>query len=299
MRSLPGNAAETMLTIRLLEDRLQAMALQGRGADWHFSKGQEATSVGVCAVLRDTDYVVTHHRAIAHAIAKGIPLRPLLAELLGKAEGMNGGMAGEMHMSYLPKRFMFSWQLVGTCVPVAAGMAWAVKNHLRTDDVVVVFHGDAATANGQWHEGMNLAAVQQVPLLLVCENNHMAGNVREEFYNPVAPYLRAAAYGIESALVDGNDVELVMAAAERIVEWVRKEQRPYLLECDTTRLGRHKQGMGDLRSKEEMALLAERDPLQNVHVEASVERALVEEIDHVLAWAEALPPPIVQDHRRE
>ena len=264
-----------MLTIRLLEDRLQELALQGKGADWHFSKGQEAVSVGVCAALRDTDYVVTHHRSIAHAVAKGVPLRPLLAELLT-------GRAGEMHMSFPEQRFLFSWQLVGTCIPVAAGMAWAVKEYLKTDDVVVVFHGDAATANGQWHEGMNLAAVHQLPILFVCENNHIAGNVREKFYNPVRPYERAVGYGMGSALVDGNDVELVQATAEHIVEWIREERRPYFLECDTTRLGRHKQGMGDLRSQEEMEALALRDPLRNSPVAPERRRILEAEIERII-----------------
>ena len=291
MTPLLSNVQETMLTVRLLEDRLQEIALQGRGADWHFNKGQEAISVGVCAVLRDTDYVVAHHRTIAHAIAKGVPLRPLVAELMGKAEGINGGRAGEMHMSYPEKRFMFSWQLVGTCVSVAAGLAWAVKNYQKTDDVVVLFHGDAATANGQWHEGLNLAAVHQVPLLLVCENNHVAGNVREEKYNPVSPYQRAIGYGVESAFVDGNDLELVMAAAEHALSYVRREQRPFLLECDTTRLGRHKQGMGDLRSKEEMARLAERDPLRRFTVEPETKGALEAEIDRIIAEVEQGPDP--------
>ena len=78
--------------------------------------------------MRPTDYLVTHHRSIAHAVAKGVPLGPLVAEVLGKASGMNGGHAGEMHMSHMPSRFVFCWQLVGTCVPVAAGVTWAVKN---------------------------------------------------------------------------------------------------------------------------------------------------------------------------
>ena len=256
---------EQMVLIRVLENRLQELANQGLGADWHFSKGQEAICVGVCGALRETDYVVTHHRTIAHAVAKGVPLEPLIAELLGKATGINGGMAGEMHMSYLPKRFMFSFQLVGTCVPVAAGLAWAVKNYLKTDDVVVVFHGDAATANGQWHEGVNIAAVQKLPLLLVCENNHLAGNVRPEHYLPVATIKeRAAGYGIRAMRANGNDVEEVRTIATTAVSIIREFGGPVLLECDTTRLGKHKQGQGDLRSAEEMTELAMRDPLRNV-----------------------------------
>ena len=258
---------EQMLLIRAVEDHLQTLCLEGLAGDLHFSKGQEAISVGVCAALRETDYVVTHHRSIAHAMAKGVPLEPLLAEILGKAEGMNYGMAGEMHMSCPAKRFMFSWQLVGTCVPVAAGLAWAVKNYLKTDDVVVCFHGDAATANGQWHEGVNIAAVQQLPLLLVCENNAMAGNVTPEYYSPFGPHMqtgRAAGYVIHPDSVDGNDVGAVYRAATKNLEYVRKYHRPVLLECSTTRLGRHKQGQGDLRSQDEIAELAKRDPLKDV-----------------------------------
>ena len=268
---------ERMLLIRAVEDKLQELCLEGLAGDLHFSKGQEAVSVGVCAALRETDYVVTHHRSIAHAIAKGVPLEPLLAEVLGKSNGMNGGLAGEMHMSYPAKRFMFSWQLVGTCVPVAAGMAWAVKER-KENSVVVVFHGDAATANGQWHEGMNIAAVQQLPLLLVCENNALAGNVRPEHYSPFAPYMvtgRAAGYAIHTDRVDGNDVEMVYHATEKALAYIRKNQRPVFLECHTTRLGRHKQGQGDLRSKEEIAKLAERDPLRDVTLE---ERKPIEEL---------------------
>ena len=286
---------EKMLLIRILETKLQQLCDSGvLSADLHMCKGQEAIAVGVCSALNETDLVFSHHRMIGWALSRGIPLKPLVAELFGKAGGICGGRGGEMHLQAMEYGFAHSFQVVGTVVPVAAGAAWALKNYKRNGGIAVAVFGDAATANGQFHEGMNLAAVQRVPLLLVCENNDMAGNVREEFYNPVAPYLRAAAYGIESALVDGNDVELVMAAAERIVDWVRREQRPYLLECDTTRLGRHKQGMGDLRSKEEMALLAERDPLRNVKFWPGVQQALVDEIERIIAEVEAMPPPTLQ-----
>jgi pyruvate dehydrogenase E1 component alpha subunit len=253
---------QQMVLIRVLEDELQKLCEAGEGADLHFNKGQEAIAVGVCAALRPTDYVVAHHRTIAHAIAKGIPLEPLIAEVLGRPSGLCGGRAGEMHLSDPAHRFMFSFQLVGTCVPVAAGLAWAVKNWKKTDDIVVVFHGDAATANGQWHEGMNLAAVQRVPLLLICENNGLAGNVRSEHYLPVDHvYRRAGGYGITSGLVNGNQVAEVEIVARSAVDWVRTEQRPYLLECITTRLSKHKQGQGDIRSKTELAELALRDPI--------------------------------------
>lgn len=296
--ALPRTLREQMVLIRVLETKLQALCNAGQlGADLHFSTGQEAIPVGVCAALRETDYVATHHRTIAHAVAKGVPLRPLIAELFGKATGLCGGRSGEMHMSYLPKRFMFSFQLVGTCIPVSAGMAWAVKNYLKTDDIVVVFHGDAATANGQWHEGVNLAAVQQLPLLLVCENNFLAGNVRPDDYlpsssifNPFSLEQRADAYNLARSTVDGNDVEAVRDTATRAVDYVRRRSQPFLLVCDTTRLGRHKQGQGDLRSPEEKVELALRDPLRDMTDE---ERQPIEDaIDELIKGVQVDPEPL-------
>ena len=286
---------QQMLLVRLLEDRLQELCLQGLGADLHFSRGQEAISTGVCSVLAETDYVVTHHRTIAHAIAKGVPLKPLVAEILGKAEGINGGMAGEMHMSYLPKRFMFSWQLVGTCISVAAGLAWAVKNHLCTKDIVVVFFGDAATANAQFHEALNIAAVQKVPLLLVCENNHLAGNVTPEYYSPVQREIqRAAAYGIVTSSTNGNDLGAVVDTARAAAHYVRANSRPMLLECTTARLGRHKQGMGDIRSKAELEVLSQQDPLRRIDVAPDVREHLQREIESVIQEVLAGPDPVLR-----
>jgi TPP-dependent pyruvate/acetoin dehydrogenase alpha subunit len=256
-----------MYAVRILEDRLQELCLQGFGADLHFSKGQEAVPVGVMAALRETDYVVTHHRSIAHALVKGVPLGPLVAEILGKASGINGGMAGEMALHYPQKRFMSSFQLVGTCVPVAAGIAWALRHVQRTDDVVVVFFGDAATANGQWHEGVNLATTKRAPLLLVCENNRLAGNVRPEHYQPEGGLRqRSYGYGIPSASVNGNNVGEVTSAARSAIDMVRNGSYPYFLECVTTRLGRHKQGQGDLRTKEEIEMLTQYDPLKDAGI---------------------------------
>ncbi len=280
MPSTVSSLVEQMILIRVLEEELQKLCDMGEAGDLHFNKGQEAIPVGVMAALRDTDYVVTHHRAIAHAVAKGIPLKSLVGELLGKPCGLNAGIAGEMQFSSPKHRFMSSFQLVGTCVPVAAGLAWAVKNYTKTDDIVVVFHGDAATANGQWHEGMNLAAVQQVPLLVICENNQLAGNVRPDKYWPEGA-TRAEGYGILHAYCDGNDVGAVTAAVNDACLYIRKYSRPFFIQCATTRLGKHKQGMGDLRSPEEMDRLKMLDPLRDVPDEDYVEAK--EQVRSVLA----------------
>lgn len=250
-----------MVLIRLLEDRLQLMCDRGEAGDLHFNKGQEAISVGVCASLLPTDHIVTHHRTIAHQIAKGAKLHPLIAEMIGRATGINGGRAGEMHISDHEIRHDFSFQLVGTCIPVAAGLAWALKNYKKNDELVAVFFGDATTSNGQFHEGLNIAAIHNVPLLLICENNHLAGNIRPKHFQPVPSVsVRCQGYQFPTEMVDGNDIHAVMSAVHRAVPYVRSNG-PFLIECDTTRLCWHKQGQRDARSAQEIAEQAKRDPL--------------------------------------
>jgi len=267
----------TMLTVRLLEQRLQEMCDAGQAGDLHFNKGQEAIAVGVCAALRPTDCIVTHHRTICHAVAKGWDLYKLVAEILGKSTGQNGGRAGEMHLSNHEVGHDFAFQLVGTCVPVSVGLAWAVK-HQKKDDVVAVFFGDAATSNGVFHEACTIASIHKLPLLLVCENNGLAGNVRAKDYRPVPKVCeRMRGYWIAAVWTDGNVIdgpshpemfppdgpmaESVKEAAARGVAHVRSGRGPFLVECITTRLSKHKQGQGDRRRPEELSELAKRDPL--------------------------------------
>ena len=289
---MQSNPSETLFLIRTLEDRLQELCLSGElGADLHMTKGQEAIAMGVCLALQPQDMVACHHRMISWAVSRGLPLEPFVAELMGKQTGMAGGLAGEMHLSSLEHGFAHSFQLVGTVVPFAAGVAWALRNHRKTDGIAVAVFGDAATANGQWHEGVNLAAVMGLPVLLVCEDNHLAGNVRPDKYNPAWVAQRARGYGIEYMTIDGNDLPGVTGAASRAVAYLRAESRPFLLVCDTTRLGRHKQGQGDGRSKEEMAKLAERDPLLRLDIPEERRAAIRAKVDEVIERARRAPEP--------
>lgn len=292
-----------LLTIRLLEERLQELCYLGEAGDLHFNKGQEAISVGVCAALNQNDYIVTHHRTIAHAIAKGMPLKPLVAELLGKATGINGGVAGEMHFTYPEVRYMFTFQLVGTCLPVAAGLAWAVKNYLNEPSIVACFFGDATSSNAQAHEGLSIASVRKAPLLLICENNGVAGNIRKEFYLPTKTVAeRAAGYGVKSCTIDGNRLPLIIETVTEAAKYVRENSRPYLIEMDTTRLSWHKQGMPDARSKEELSELAKRDPLSyeesRLNIQTSLKQELTKsisaEIEAAIESARAAPFPEIR-----
>lgn len=267
-RPSPVDSLERLLTIRIVEDWLQGLCDQGLAGDLHFSKGQEAISVGVCAALHPEDKIVTHHRTIAHEIAKGATLYPLLAEVLGKRTGLNKGRAGEMHLHNNAIGHAFSFQLVGTCLPVAAGLAWAERFYKQTEHVVVCFLGDAAFSNGAVHEGLNIAAVQRCPLLVVVEDNQIAGNIQPMFYRPLsgapAPSWkdRFKAYGIDSELLGGNDVEEIEHVARQAADYVRARSLPFGLVLQTQRLCWHKQGQRDYRLATEIANLARFDPIR-------------------------------------
>jgi TPP-dependent pyruvate/acetoin dehydrogenase alpha subunit len=301
--SYPPNGPEmfeTMLRIRAVEDRLQTYCDRGLAGDLHFSKGQEAIAVGVMAALRSSDLFVTHHRTIAHEIARGAELYPLVAEILGKKTGLNRGRAGEMHLHNLAVGHAFSFQLVGTVVPVGAGLAWYRRYVAQTDDVVVVFLGDAAFSNGVVHEGLNVAYVQSVPLVVIVENNHLAGNIAPPHYQTHCSWAeRLAPYsGSTVDRVDATDPERVCEAASAAVDEARRLGGPTFLVCDAPRLCWHKQGQRDVRLPTEIAREARFDPLLVMqrrlglaHGKIAYQRVKIEkELDEVFARVEADPP---------
>jgi hypothetical protein len=159
--------------------------------------------------------------------------------------------------------YLVSNAVVHNCVPVAAGGAWASRHVLKEDRIVALFIGDAATGNAQFFEGINAAAIKKVPLLVVIEDNHLAGNVTPDYYFPEGAGIegRLAAFGIERTSVDGNKIDKVVDAAQSAIEMVRKSSRPHALICDTTRLLMHKLGQRDVRTQEQLAQLAKRDPI--------------------------------------
>ena len=208
-----------------------------------------------------------------------------------------------MHIRSPDIGYMFSFQLVGTAIPVAAGIAWASRYVKKEDRVVALFTGDASTGNGQFLEGVNAASIRRVPLLIVIEDNHLAGNVTPNYYFPDKGGVeeRLAAFGIESVRIDGNKIDEVVENTERMVNSVRASSRPYGLICDTTRLLMHKLGQRDVRSQEEISELAKRDPIlylegklalgerQKTELKESAESQVGEaiEIAHAAPWPEA------------
>ena len=205
----------------------------------HLSIGQEAVAAGVCRQLRDDDAVYSSHRAHGHAIAKGSPLPALMAELMGRADGLCRGLGGSMHLVDAAHGLMGATGVVGGNMPLAIGSALAARM-AGSDAVAVVFFGDGAVQGGIFAESVNLAALWRLPVILVCENNGFAEFTPRSAHSVVERVSALVApYGIERETVDGNDAAEVWEAFGRFLAAARSAEGPMLLECLTHRLGGH------------------------------------------------------------
>lgn len=229
-----------MLQIRLVEERIADLVVAGMArTPCHLGIGQEATAVGVCASLRSTDRIFGGHRSHSQFLALGGSPYGLLAEILGKVDGASHGMGGSMHLYGASFGFHGSVPLVGATIPIAVGAALAAQMDGQ-GSVAVAFFGDGACEEGVFHESLNLAAVYQLPVLFVCENNLFASHLDIQFRQPsdrIARY--GAAYRITSATVDGNDVLAVRDAARPMINSARAGEGPGLLELVTYRIRGH------------------------------------------------------------
>lgn len=234
-----------MVRIRFFEDRAEAIHAQGEipGA-LHTYAGQEATGVGACIALRIDDYMVGNHRSHGHPIAKGAKLRPLMAELLGKATGVCKGKGGSMHISDFAVGSLGETSIVGSGIPVAAGAALGSKLQ-GNDRVTLCFFGDGATSEGAFHEGLNLAAIWKLPAIFMCENNHYAASTPVSVALPVKDIAdRAQAYRIPATIVDGQDVDAVELAVAQAVGRARAGGGPSFIEAKTYRYADHAVNLG-------------------------------------------------------
>ncbi|MGA7417126.1 MAG: thiamine pyrophosphate-dependent dehydrogenase E1 component subunit alpha [Acidimicrobiales bacterium] len=233
----------TMTTIRTTEDRIVRGLSSGELTMTYYTvRGQEAIPAALCEHLRRDDYMVTTYRGTHDCIAKGVPLDELLAEMLGKATGTSKGKGGPMHVSDPRSGLMVTSGVVGGGLPIAAGLA--LSSRLRgTDQVTVVNFGDGATSIGATHEACNLAALWQLPVVFVCQNNRYGEHTKFADYTRTASLAgRFAAYGMEAATVDGNSIPAMSAAAEVAIGRARAGKGPTFLECMTYRLGGHSFG---------------------------------------------------------
>jgi TPP-dependent pyruvate/acetoin dehydrogenase alpha subunit len=289
----------TVLRIRRFEDRVYRLFLDGEiPGTLHQYQGQEAVAAGVCDVLRRDDWITSTHRPHGHALAKGVSSRAAMAELFGKATGCCGGKGGSMHLGDPEVGMLPAIAIVGGGNTVVTGLGLAMKLR-RTDQVAVCFFGEGATNEGAFHEGLNFAAVEQLPIVLVCENNMYGASTpftRVSLVPDVAE--RAKAYGVPARIVDGMDALAVREASAGAVDSARAGKGPTLLECKTYRFtGHSRSDARGYRKREEEAEWAERDPLVLLEARLSqseVERAEDEvraELDDAVEFARSSPFP--------
>lgn len=253
----------TMLTIRRFEERCNYLFMQGRiPSTLHLYIGQEAVAAGVCAHLRRDDYLFSTHRPHGHAIAKGVEPRAIMAELYGKRTGCCKGKGGSMHVGDVRVGMFPAVAIVGANAPLAAGAALAAK-WLDKDRVSVCFFGEGAANEGAVHEAMNMAAIWDLPVVYVCENNlYAASTPFHKAFKIQNIADRAAAYGMPGVIVDGNDVEAVYRVAGEAIARARRREGPTLIEAKTYRLcGHSRSDPRTYRSKEEEEEWAKRDPI--------------------------------------
>jgi len=252
-----------MIKIRNFEDKVYDLVAQNLiPGTVHSYAGEEAVAVGVCATLRGDDYITSTHRGHGHCIAKGIRLDKLMAELFGRKTGYCKGKGGSMHLFDLKNGILGTAGIVGAGIPIATGAGLSMK--LRgTDQVVVCFFGEGATNTGEFHEAVNLAAVWQLPVIFVCENNLYAFSTRQSeamLIENIAE--RASAYGMPGMVVDGNDVLAVFEVAQKAVERARKGEGPTLIECKTYRhKGHSRYDASKYRPEEEVEAWLKKDPI--------------------------------------
>jgi TPP-dependent pyruvate/acetoin dehydrogenase alpha subunit len=297
-----------MLLIRLFEQAMHKLFLEGEvHGTTHLAAGQEAVPVGICLALDPSDYAAGTYRGHGHALAKGTDPDALIAEMLGRATGVCGGRSGSMNVIDLEHGLVGCYGIVGGSIAAATGAGLSAKRQGR---VAAAFFGDGATNQGYFHECLNFAAVAALPVLFVCENN-LYGE-----FTPMAAVTagvdiagRAKAYGMPAAVVDGNDLHAVHAAANEAVDRARSGGGPTLLECRTYRLyGHSKADPAKYRPKAEVEHWLARDPLPRTRERlladgvaeediAGVERRITEQIDRAVAAAKAAPYPDPVDER--
>ncbi|MCC6780716.1 MAG: pyruvate dehydrogenase (acetyl-transferring) E1 component subunit alpha [Hyphomicrobiales bacterium] len=252
-----------MIRIRRFEDKCAELYTQEKIRGFlHLYDGEEAIAVGIIPVLERRDRVVATYREHGHALVRGVPMTAALAEMYGKQEGCSRGRGGSMHLFDRATNFYGGNAIVGGGLPLAIGLALA--DRMRGDDAVTAcFFGEGAVAEGEFHESLNLAALWQLPVLFVCENNSYAmGTALAISESETDIQRKAACYQIASEAVDGMDIVAVEAAARRAVQAIRAGAKPYFLECRTYRLRAHSMFDAQLyRDKTEVEDWRKKEPI--------------------------------------
>lgn len=300
---------ERMMLIRQFEECVKFLFLEGiMPGTIHQCQGQEATAMGVCAALRDDDFITSTFRGHGHALAKGLSAQEMLDELFGATTGCCKGKGGSMHMGNMAKGMIPAIAIVAGGIPVAAGMALAFKMK-KTEQVVACFFGDGAIAEGAFHEGVNMAAIWNLPVIFACENNFYGASTHvSKVMRDTNIAQRARSYGICAQQVDGNDVLAVYQAAQAAAEECRAGRGPVLLELQTyRRVGHSRRDPCHYQPQSEREAWFAKDPLErfaevlkgqglidDAGLEAIKER-IVRELQGAVEIARRAPLPTVQE----
>jgi TPP-dependent pyruvate/acetoin dehydrogenase alpha subunit len=284
---------EKMVEIRLFEEEI--LRREEKGLAIHSCAGHEAVAIGVISQLSSSDLVVSNHRPWGHFLAKGGGLGESFAEILGKPQGVCKGTGGEMGICKPEIGFVQSTMIVGACLTLDCGVALSVKfdaigrSPFNKGDgaIAVVFFGEGATTNGAFNEALTMAKLYHLPLLFVCENNGLSGNTpASEYMSTELVTHRASGYGFPSMVCDGSDVLAVWEAAQKAIDYIRKERGPYFLECLVARINRHKvPRMPDVRTPEVKRMARMRDPLLKLKSALTSEGMLTSMMDDAIRTA--------------
>jgi pyruvate dehydrogenase E1 component alpha subunit len=301
---------QTMVLIRRFEERIDALRQAGRlQGSAHLYVGQESVAAGVCGQLKNDDYVASTHRGHGHAIAKGVDVARMMAELFGRATGTNGGKGGSMHIADTSVGMLGATGIVGAGIPMALGAALSARTR-GTKQVAVAFFGDGAMGQGLVYECLNMSAIWKLPMIFVCENNGYAESTPAEYALGTTDLAeRAQPFGVHASTVDGQDVFAVYSEAGEAVERARHGAGPSFIECKTYRY--HGHFLGDdprrYRSAEEEARYRARDCVEHFERAVRVRGVLSEadlrnideqartSIDAAVEFAEQSPPPAVSE----
>jgi TPP-dependent pyruvate/acetoin dehydrogenase alpha subunit len=303
-----------MKVVRELENRIERkLYRQGKILGGvYVGRGQEAIAVGSCIDLREDDVVCPSHRDMGAFLIRGMTLRTIFAQYMGKKTGATKGKDSNMHMGSLEHNLIAFISMLGDNVPVAAGIGLSFKMRGQ-DRVVMCSFGDGATSRGDWHEGLNMASVLKCPVVFVCNNNQYAYSTpleRQMAVENVAD--RAPAYGMPGEIVDGNDVLAVWNASQRAIEYARGGNGPSLIECKTFRMTGHSaHDDASYVPRELFEYWETRDPIrrlertliqQNILSDAGIaemDKGIHAEIDEAIAIAEKDPYPEPEDCLRD
>ena len=299
---------QLQVEIRYCEKRAYDLFLQNlvKGTS-HLALGQEAVAAGFAAAMNPDDYTFCTYRGHHHTLARGAPMLAVLGELMGRQCGLMKGKGGSMHLTSVAHGVMGSYAIVGAHLPIAAGAAWSAQ-YRGTKQVACAFFGDGATNIGAFHEALNLAAVWKLPVVFCCENNMYME------YTPISAVTavkhpaadRAASYGLERQVIDGNDADVVYSAARDAFAKARSGGGPSLIECLTYRHSGHSRAdPAKYRPKEELEEWLKRDPVTLYRTRllamgipeaklAQIESEAMAKLDRATEAAKASPTPSLE-----